>query len=143
MAAETVLLRYVHKNAQMGCLTIPQVLRLTENQRLQALLRRQLEEYRQLTRESEACLRRLGRRVSPPPTLSAALSKSMLQLKTLTNRSSSHLAQLMIQGSTMGTIQMTRRLHRYPGNAASEAALLGQSLLKTEEANIQQLKQFL
>ena len=57
--------------------------------------------------------------------------------------STSKLAQLMIQGSTMGTVEMTRRIHQYTGKADPELLALGSRLLHTEEQNIQQMKRFL
>ena len=49
----------------------------------------------------------------------------------------------MIQGSTMGPVEMTRRIHQYTGKADPELLALGSRLLHTEEQNIQQMKRFL
>ena len=70
------------------------------------------------------------------------MSGMMIRAKTLTDRSPSRIAEMMIQGSTMGTIQMTRRLHSCEA-ADAEALLLAHKLLRTEENNIEQMKEFL
>ena len=61
----------------------------------------------------------------------------------MTNQSASHIAEMMIKGSTMGTVQMTKRIHDLKDKGDQEAVELAERLLKTEENNIQQLKSFL
>ena len=39
----------------------------------------------------------------------------------------------MIQGSAMGTVEMTRRIHQYTGKADPELLALGSRLLHAEE----------
>ncbi len=71
------------------------------------------------------------------------MSGAMLKARTAADHTTSKLAQLMIQGSTMGTVEMTRRIHQYTGKADPELLALGSRLLHTEEQNIQQMKRFL
>ena len=67
----------------------------------------------------------------------------MLRAQAAADPSTTKLAEMMIRGSTMGTVQMTRRLHQLSGRADGELVDLGQQLLKAEEQNIQQMKRFL
>ena len=67
----------------------------------------------------------------------------MLKTQSLPDPSTTKLAERMIQGSTMGTVQMTRRLHQFTGRADPELLSLGRRLLQTEERNIQEMKRFL
>ena len=62
---------------------------------------------------------------------------------TMADDSTSHIAKMLIQGSTMGAVQMTRRLHQLTGRADPALVELGQRLLRTEEQNIQEMKRFL
>lgn len=71
------------------------------------------------------------------------MSKAMLQAHTIADHSTSRLAELMIRGNTMGTVQMTRRLHQLSVGADRELVALGQQLLCAEEQNIQEMKRFL
>ena len=81
---------------------------------------------------------------APYPGLAVrAMSGAMLKARTAADHTTSKLAQLMIQGSTMGTVEMTRRIHQYTGKADPELLALGSRLLHTEEQNIQQMKRFL
>ena len=49
---------------------------------------------------------------------------------------------MMIEGSTKGTIEITKKLKLYDG-VDHPAEKLGQRLLKMEETNIEKLKDFL
>lgn len=143
MKQDRALLSYIHKNAAMGVQAIPQVLSLPQSGAMRRALNSQLEEYRRIAQSSREYAQRRGRRVSEPGAASRSMSAMMLRMQTLTDKSTSRLAELMIQGSTMGTVQMTRRLNQYQGRADAEVLRLGRQLLKTEEQNIQQMKSYL
>ena len=120
-------LSFIHKNAAMGVSAIPQVLSLPQSRAMGQALNSQLQEYRLHT----------------PGLAVRAMSGAMLKARTAADHTTSKLAQLMIQGSTMGTVEMTRRIHQYTGKADPELLALGSRLLHTEEQNIQQMKRFL
>ena len=100
-------------------------------------------EYRTIAAQSQAYARKHGARLHTPGLAVRAMSGAMLKARTAADHTTSKLAQLMIQGSTMGTVEMTRRIHQYTGKADPELLALGSRLLHTEEQNIQQMKRFL
>ncbi|MBO5340906.1 MAG: hypothetical protein J6A62_07910 [Oscillospiraceae bacterium] len=143
MDKDTKLLSYIHKNAAMGTRTIPQVLSLPQSAAMSRALNSQLREYKSIAQAAQAHAKSRGETVKEPSHASQAMSAMMLRMQTLTDRSTSHLAEMMIQGSTMGTVQMTRRLNQFHANADKEIMELGKKLLETEERNIQQMKLYL
>ena len=142
MEQGNALLQFVHKNAEMGRGTIPQVLEVVEEPKLRTVLRGQLNEYEAIANRAENLLQQRGIVPNETGEMREFMSGVMIRAKTLTDRSASHIAEMMIQGSTMGTIQMTRRLHNCEA-ADGEALLLAHKLLRTEENNIEQMKEFL
>ena len=143
MDKDTKLLSYIHKNAAMGTRTIPQVLSLPQSAAMSRALNSQLKEYEKIAQAAQAHAKARGESVKEPSHASQAMSAMMLRMQTLTDHSTSHLAELMIQGSTMGTVQMTRRLNQFHGNSDRKIMELGKKLLETEERNIQQMKYYL
>lgn len=143
MEKDTDLLQFVHKNAEMGKGTIPKVLEMVEEPEMRKVLHEQLKEYTDIAGQAEDAIRRRGQRPQDPGAVSDAMSEVALHMKTLTDQSPSHIAEMMIRGSTMGTVQMVRRIHNNKAHSDSEALDLANRLLKTEESNIQQLKNFL
>ena len=146
-------LSFIHKNAAMGVSAIPQVLSLPQSRAMGQALNSQLQEYRTIAAQSQAYARKHGARLHTPGLAVRAMSGAMLKARTAADHTTSKLAQLMIQGSTMGTVEMTRRIHQYTGKADPELLALtsrafrlyalSSRLLHTEEQNIQQMKRFL
>mgnify|MGYP000743670068 CR=1 FL=1 len=84
-----------------------------------------------------------GLHLKGPGSAALTMSGMMLRAQTALDPSTSKLAEMMIQGSTMGTVEMTRRLHQLSDQSDPELVSLGRQLLQTEEQNIQQMKRFL
>ena len=124
----------------MGVGAIPQAMSLPQSRAMVPALDRQLREYRAIAAQSRAHGRR---ELRGPGTAALAMSAAMLRAQSMLDPSTSRLAERMIQGSTMGAVQMTRRLHQLTGRADPALVELGQRLLRTEEQNIQEMKRFL
>lgn len=100
-------LSFIHKNAAMGVSAIPQVLSLPQSRAMGQALNSQLQEYRTIAAQSQAYARKHGARLHTPGLAVRAMSGAMLKARTAADHTTSKLAQLMIQGSTMGTVEMT------------------------------------
>lgn len=143
MQANEQLLRFIHKNAAMGVGTIPQALSLPQSRAMRQALQDQLREYRTITAKTQSYAKQRGGHLKGPGTAALAMSSAMLRAQAFWDPSTTKLAEMMIQGSTMGTVEMTRRLHQYSGQADPALLALGRQLLQAEESNIQQMKRFL
>ena len=126
----------------MGLETLPLLSMRAEDTTFRDTIRKQITEYRDLNRKAERLMRDSGfevQSVSPMAKMSATV---MTNVKTLMDTSTSHLAEIVIQGSNMGVTQITRAMHRSrPGDASVRA--LADQLLRAEEKNIKALREFL
>lgn len=136
-------LSFIHKNAAMGVSSIPQAMLLPQSRAMGEALNSQLREYRTIAAKAQTYANTHGKVLHGPGSAARAMSAAMLRAQTAVDPSTSRLAELMIKGSTMGTVQMTRRLHQYSGKVDRELVELGNQLLRTEERNIQEMKRFL
>ena len=66
----------------------------------------------------------------------------MIDMQTLTDRSASHVAEMMMVGSNMGVFNALKYLKNYE-DADRDTGGLMERMLKEEEDNVQQLKKFL
>ncbi|MEG0944768.1 MAG: hypothetical protein RSF86_14165, partial [Angelakisella sp.] len=66
----------------------------------------------------------------------------MINLQTLVDRSSAHIAEMLITGSNMGIVDGTKKLKEYAGAESSIKELM-EKLIRFEENNIEKLKSFL
>ena len=123
MLSENQLLNHIYQTAEMGREGIQSVLKYTDEPRLVSTLNSQLTEYEQIQNAAGSMLQSRG---EPPKGLgpvAKASSEVMSTVKAMTDRSATNIAEMMIQGD---------RVRR-----------LADKLLKTEQANIEEMKRFL
>ncbi|MEG2605030.1 MAG: hypothetical protein RSB91_08820, partial [Clostridia bacterium] len=66
----------------------------------------------------------------------------MINLQTLSDKSSAHIAEMMILGSNMGIVDAIKKQRQYC-HAESDILALMQRLQHAEESNVEKLKAFL
>ena len=139
---EIDLLSHVYQTAEMGQDGITSVLRYSPDPSLRQALERQKREYRELQASAGDMLRSRG--VQPDGVGAAAKlsSELMSAMKTMVDHSSTKIAEMMIQGSTMGVTKSLRTL-RDCRPEDPRVKDLADKLLKTEQANIEEMKTFL
>ncbi len=139
---EVDLLHHIYQTAEMGVDGIDAVRGKVENDAFGALLDEQREEYRRLKSSAALILQDHGVEPKGIGTMAKLSSEAMSTMKTLTDHSTAKLAEMMIQGSTMGVTKSMRTLRDC--HVEDEGVQnLGEQLLKVEQRNIQQLKRFL
>ena len=111
---ETIqLLQDVVRNARTGEEAIEQLLNKVESQEMRGELDRELHQYRDAARQAESALAAAGGTPEPVGMLSRAGMWVGTQMNTLTDRSNAHIAEMVIQGATMGIIEMTKARNTY------------------------------
>ena len=73
---------------------------------------------------------------------SEMMLKNGIHWNTLLNTSTSHIAQLMIQGSNRGILDMCKTLNKFP-DLKGQAMEMAKELMDFEEKNIERLKKYL
>ena len=143
MANEKELLNSISETADMGCESLRQVIGKTENDGLKHALQTQLAEYEKHYSAVSKLLEAYGEEAPSASPVAIINSRITADLKTLfTENSTSKIAEMVMQGSTMGVTKVTKALHAYNGNNV-EIKTLAERLIKTEEANIEEMKKFL
>ena len=136
------LLNHVYQNTQMGVESLPLLASKSQDTPFRQAVDRQWREYRKLNRQAQELMQKHhipAREVSSAAKMSATV---MTNMKTLMDRSTSHLAEMVIQGNTMGVTQITRALHQ-DRDADPESRALAERLLATTDQNLQELRKFL
>ena len=142
MLNENQLLNHIYQTAEMGQEGIRSVLKYAEEPRLVSALNTQMGEYERLQNAAGSMLQARG---EPPKGLgpvAKASSEMMSAVKAMTDRSASNIAEMMIQGSTMGVTKSLRTI-RDCDVKDDGVRRLADKLLKTEQANIEEMKRFL
>lgn len=74
--------------------------------------------------------------------MSKMMSYVMSSMKTINDNSPSCIAEMMIQGSTMGVTKITKRINEYKGHD-ERVRDVANKLLHTEQVNIEEMKKYL
>jgi hypothetical protein len=136
------MLNYIYQNSQMGVNTIEQLVKISEDAKFKDYLDSQLKEYKEINHKVMEIINRMGFEEKGIGTLGEISTYMMINMKTLMDKSTSHIAEMMINGSTMGIIQATKALKNHHDTDKNIVALM-EKLIETEENNFQQLKKFL
>ncbi len=142
MSQTTDLLNFIHQNAEMGQGTIERISKMVSDPALRNTLAPQLEEYRRMCIASEALLSAQQADVKSVNPMIKASSYLKLNASMLADKSPSHISEMLIEGSTMGIIDITKQLDTYK-DADEGVRALGHALLRQEQSNIERLKKHL
>ena len=142
MNGNAEILNFIYQNSQMGVTTIDQLMDIVENEEFKKYLRSQYNEYQEIHRLAKEKLNENGYDEKGIGAFDKIKTYLMINMQTLTDRSVSHIAEMLIIGSNMGVINAVKNLKKYK-NAEPDIKNLMERLLKTEENNIQELKAFL
>ena len=130
------LLEKVHKNARTGLFTVPKMKEQSTDRYFIEELSIQETEYKNLFRTAEQLNGGESLKIGPFAKLR---SEAMIKLG---GNDTSKQAQMLILGSTMGIVDVTRALKQNPDSPKS-VRLLASDFLAVEERNVEILKQYL
>jgi hypothetical protein len=142
MDANIEMLNYIYQNSQMGQDTINHLKKVNKDENFKNLLDTQFNEYKNIFDTTEQKLRALGREAKDLGALTKLRTNVMINLETIADKTPSHISEMLIQGSSMGIIDITKKLKEYK-NVNQDIMTIGQQLLQIEQQNIEECKKFL
>ncbi|SHH57943.1 hypothetical protein [Clostridium intestinale] len=136
------LLNYIYQNSEMGKDTLTQLIKMTTDENFKNNLQSQLNEYNSIFNEADEKLKSNNKESKSIGTLTKVSTYISINFNTLINKTPSHMAEMLIQGSTMGIIDITKKIKEYK---SQDQTILGlaNKLLQFEQKNIDELKKFL
>ena len=137
MINDMTMLNFIRQNTQMGRQGIMDVLPKVEyeNSSFTGALNQQMREYESIYAEADKMLGELGGQRENISAMSKISSQMMTTMKTMTDSSVSHIADMMIQGSSMGVTKIIQHQKDYDQSNPRISAL-ADKLLRTEHNNI-------
>ncbi len=142
MDQSTELLQRTLENARMGEDALGQLLDKARDQRLREELMRQQDQYRAVVRSAESQLYAAGAVPRAKTGLARAGAWMGMEMETLMDRSPEHLADMVIQGSTMGVIEMTKARNEL-SDADAQAQGIASDFVAKQQDGIDRMKAFL
>ena len=143
-AATLSLLEAMYKNVKMGADSIIDIMPKVTDESMRQELTSELERYEKFSREIETLVLDMGEEAKDQGILAKIGTKMSVAMNTMVDASTSHIAEMMIKGGTMGITDATKLLREYESTSCSEEALsITRRIIKYEEETVERLKRFL
>ena len=143
-AASLSLLEAMYKNVRMGADSIIDIMPKVIDEDLRSELTSELERYDEFSKEIEKIFLNIGKEAKDQGIFAKFGTKMSVAVNTLVDVTTSHIAEMMIQGGTMGITDATKLLREYETTSCSEDVLdLTRRIIKYEEETVERLKKFL
>lgn len=136
------MLTYVLQTAEMGCQGISAVRKCVNDSKVDGVLCEHLIKYGKLYHCASAMLKNRGEDISHITPMVKAMTRYSARRDLKRDSSSSHIAEMMIKGNTMGVNKISRHIRQYDGNDP-HVEKLARKMLDTNEENIREMKDFL
>ena len=121
-ATET-LLGELYKEMKMGSDSLTDIMSKVTDGELRAELTRQIEEYGKLAKTARDRLYDCGVTPKEEGMMARMAAKVGMAMNTMTDSTTSHLAQMVIEGNTMGITELTRLVREHENTSCSESTL--------------------
>lgn len=142
MLDDTGMLECLCQDADMGRSAAEHVLKLVHNDTLAATVKEQRDDYNHAYESAAQILMESRHEEPKPKTAAKVMTAVSTEMQNMMDPSSSKIAQMMIQGNTMGITTITKQLHQYEAGK-EEIVQLARKQIEMEQNNIENLKKFL
>jgi Tfp pilus assembly major pilin PilA len=139
------LLEELYRGVKMGSEALLTMLPKVKNDALRDEMTEELADYEEYASRAAAMLAERGEKAKEENWVTKWMAQMGITMQTLTDTTTSHLAEQLVQGSTMGTTDLLSALHRAEreGGADPEAVTLAREVLSYEERSRDRVKRFL
>ena len=135
------LLQEVSKNVKMGGDSIIDLIDHAEDKHFRGEMTLELEKYREFERKAAKKLGERGLKPTEITPLAKMGAKVGMAFNTMLDTTTSHLAEMMINGATMGIVDLEKKLNE--GGYTPEAESFAREVLDYEKASVERLGQYL
>jgi hypothetical protein len=136
------ILSEIYRGAKMGVETINSMLNKVNDNKIYDELKYQLRCYDEIANEAYGELVKRNQEPKDISTMNKLSAKMSVGINTMISNTPSHIADMLIKGSTMGVTEMTKSLNSYK-DADPDIQSLADRFIKLEQDNIDRLMKFL
>lgn len=136
------ILQAVYRNSQMAYEASSDVLKHCKNNMLFREINREKERYKNIAEQARCELVKRNEEAVEVAPFGKLMSKMGIAMKTASNQSGHNIAKIMVQGTTMGIIDMQHAVNR-SHNADPKIKESAERLLQREQEYCESLKKYL
>ena len=135
------ILNSLYKNCSMGKTAIKTILPSVKSKTLKNQLLHQYKHYSEQCNTYLEQLKDYGVQPKDIGKMQKAMANMSIIMSTAVNSSNSHIAEMMINGTNMGVIDITKNLNKYKGLISNHIKEHADDMLHCEQEYINKLKQ--
>ncbi len=134
----------LYKNIKMGSDSIIHLMPKVTDGALREEMTGQLSRYEEFAKEIGDLLYQAGETPTEEKLITRLSAKMGMAMNTMIDSTSSHIAQMIIEGATMGITENTKLLRHYENKSCSEKSLsIAKKTIGFMEDTVERMKQFL
>ena len=139
------LVMHIYKDAEMGAYATNNLLTLLlkKENKIKNILEYEIKEYEKYMNEAEIILEKNDIKPKTNSMMAKISSDMGIEMETIKDNSDAALAQMLIEGFTLGTLNMNSKIKKYKSVADKKSLKLAQNFLEYQEKEIKKLKSFL
>ncbi len=138
------LLGDIYKNVKMASDSVISLIKHTDVGDFRTELTAELEEYERLARRSAKMLEDAGERPREENAITRTEAKIGIAMNVASDPGVSHMAQMTIEGTTMGITDLLRKTSEFKkGGGTKEIADFAEEVAAFEESAVEKMKSFL
>ncbi len=139
------VLEQVHHDACMAAYTIEKLMEKLKDKdnKIKAYIEEILKEYQEFEEESRKILEENNKQVSTPSMMAKMGSTMGITKEVNKDNSDSSMADMLIQGISMGSLEIEKKLKQYEEELDKEHKSIAKKFLKFQEKTIDHLKKYL
>lgn len=140
--ANTDLLQELHHAVQMGLEAIRMVMPKVKDEGLRQAIREQSSSYEAISAKSARLLAQEHQAPKKEGAMEKAGLWTSIQMNTMADDSTQHIAEMMVNGTNMGIVDMTKKLHAVE-HCDNATRALAEEYLQSEQQHIETMKHYL
>ena len=137
------ILKEIHKATKMGMNSISFVSEKLDDNKLKDNLSFQYTQYGQVMDRVNKLYENYGEIPENKNVMNTIMGWTGVQMNTINDKTSSHIAEMMIEGTTMGIIEGRKLINQDADRASKDVKDLLCNFVTFQENNVEQLKKFL
>ena len=142
MDENITVLNEIHKGIVMGMESISVVSSKVGDKNFKQVLEDQYNQYGDLLDKVNNGLEANGKKGDDTPTPQRIMGWTSIQMSTITDKSNSHIADMLITGTTMGIIKGRKLYNQYPDISSDTRKTLDE-FVQEQEHQVEKLKEWL
>lgn len=145
MKEKNELLMHIYDVSYMGEYSTNKLLSTLKNKnnKIKSLLEDELKEYESYKKKSEKLLKKAKIEIPKTSILTKMSSNMGIMMETMKDNSDASIASMLVQGFTMGIVEMETKINNYKEEVNKNTIKLAKNLLKFQQKEIENLKTFM